>query len=103
MILIGGDNILLCGNAANPPGIFASFVVDYNPFKSIPLLGNWLFEAVVKIHAFVTTEENLSLKTEIDVVNNILQTKDIVERFLNVVDDFRKEIINDLSATLQTL
>ncbi|XP_052081717.1 uncharacterized protein LOC127719541 isoform X3 [Mytilus californianus] len=97
----GEDNRIWCGNAANPPGIFASFLVDYNPFKSIPLLENWMFAAAVKIHAFVTTEEKLSLQTEIDVVNNILQTKDIVERFLNLVDDFRNESIDALSGDLQ--
>ncbi|CAC5419922.1 Fibrillin-1 [Mytilus coruscus] len=99
----GEDNRIWCGNAANPPGIFASFLVDYNPFKSIPLLENWMFAAAVKIHAFVTAEEKLSLQTEIDVVNNILQTKDIVERFLNLVDDFRNESTDVLSGALQQL
>ncbi|CAG2256353.1 FBLN1_2 [Mytilus edulis] len=96
---IGGlDNRMWCGVDANPPGVFVTFfVVDSNPFRFIPIVRDWNIKSIFPIRAFVTTEENLSAESQIDIVNDILQIKDVVGQYSILINDFVDKSISNIS------
>ncbi|VDI64211.1 Hypothetical predicted protein [Mytilus galloprovincialis] len=101
---LGGlDDRMLCGNGANPAGVFVSFLLDVNPFRNIPIVGDWIFRAGFRVRAFITTEEKLSAETQIDIVNDILQIKDIVENYRILINDVMNNIIGIISGTLEDM
>ncbi|CAC5355727.1 EGF-containing fibulin-like extracellular matrix protein 1,Fibrillin-1,Fibulin-1,Fibulin-2,Mucin-like protein,Fibrillin-2,Matrilin-3 [Mytilus coruscus] len=97
----GLDDRIWCGNGANPPGVFVTFFLDVNPFRNIPIVGDWIFRAGFRVSAFVTTEEKLSVETHIDIVNDILQTKNMVEKYRILINAFENNIIGIISGTLE--
>lgn len=92
-----------CGDGANPPGIFFSFILDINPFRNIPIVGDWIFSSNTEIYAFVTTEENISVATNIDIVNDILDVKGIVSRLKSFINEYINKFIGVISEAIQAV
>ncbi|CAC5419913.1 Fibrillin-1,Fibulin-1,Fibulin-5,Fibrillin-2,Latent-transforming growth factor beta-binding protein 4 [Mytilus coruscus] len=99
-VSIGGyEDRIWCGNGANPPGVFVTFLLDVNPFRNIPIVGDWIFRAGFRVRAFVTTEEKLSAETQIDIVNDISQMKNMVEKYRILINAFVNNITGIISST----
>ncbi|VDH99149.1 Hypothetical predicted protein [Mytilus galloprovincialis] len=98
---VGGlDNRLWCGADANPPGVFVTFfVLDDNPFRYIPIVRDWNIKTSYPVRAFITTEEEISAESQIDVVNDILQIKNMVGQYRILINAFVDNIINIISGT----
>ncbi|VDI31096.1 Hypothetical predicted protein, partial [Mytilus galloprovincialis] len=95
------ENRVFCGNNANPPGIFATFLVNVNPFSNIPIIGEWIFDASSQVYALLTTDKKLSIETKTDIVKEMTDLKEMLNKFRFVVDDLYNKTIGELSPVLQ--
>jgi exonuclease VII small subunit len=95
-----GDRIW-CGDGANPPGIFASFLIHINPFRDIPILRDWGISASSQMYGFITTEEQLSVNTRINIIDDLTDMRNKVQRFFNLLTDFSSQFGNQLSTAIQ--
>ena len=95
-----GDRIW-CGDGANPPGIFASFLIDINPFRDVPILRDWGISASSQMYGFITTEEQLSVNTRINIIDDLTDMRNKVQRFFNLLTDFSSQFSNQLSTAIQ--
>ncbi|XP_013407943.1 uncharacterized protein LOC106171955 [Lingula anatina] len=94
-----------CGVNANPPGIFLSLRLSINPFRYIPILGNWLFDNRHTVYAFVTYDQSEKIKNlpTVDLINDILDIKQVVDRFMKVFSENLQRFKDLLSNTVATL
>ncbi|KAK3102630.1 hypothetical protein FSP39_012769 [Pinctada imbricata] len=102
-----------CGQSANPPGVFFSALLQINPFKGVPIVGDWLFYNTHKVYAFAMTDpaSRITPNMTIDIKNDIIQIKDVVTRFKSLLDTEKRRlqslvsnitflVINELSQKL---
>ncbi|CAC5372376.1 Signal peptide, CUB and EGF-like domain-containing protein 2,Fibrillin-2,Matrilin-2,Multiple epidermal growth factor-like domains protein 6 [Mytilus coruscus] len=97
----GGGDRVFCGNNANPPGIFATFLVNVNPFRNIPIIGEWMFDLNSQVYALLTTDKKLSIETKTDIVKEMTGLKEMLDKFRIVVDELYNKTIGELSPVLQ--
>ena len=95
-----GDRIW-CGDGANPPGIFASFLIDINLFRNVPILRDWGISASGQMYVFITTEEQLSENTQINIIDDLTDMRNKVQRFFNLLTDFSSQFGNQLSTAIK--
>ena len=97
----GVEDRIWCGDGANPPGIFASFLIDINPFRNVPILRDWGISANSQMYVFITTEEQLSVKTQINIIDDLADMRNKVQRFFNLLTNFLSQFGNQLSTAIQ--
>lgn len=90
-----------CGNGANPSGILVSFLANVNPFRNIPIVGKWVFNADFRIYALVATKQKIPAETQIDILNEMIQIENMVEQYRSGINVFVNTTIGDLPATVQ--
>ncbi|XP_071145233.1 uncharacterized protein [Mytilus edulis] len=96
----GNKERVWCGAAANPEGIFVSFMINVNPFKDIPIIKDWDFNANGRMHAFIVTDTNnssTSNNNKIDIANDIVNLSALLTRFRNAVTEIINEMGQDLA------
>ncbi|KAK3103537.1 hypothetical protein FSP39_019957 [Pinctada imbricata] len=83
-----------CGQYANPPGVFFSASLQINPFKDVPLLGDWLFDNTHKVYGFAMTDPSGRITSDmtIDIKNDIIQIKDVITRFKSLLDTEKRRL-----------
>lgn len=91
-----------CGTTANPEGIFVSFMINANPFKDVPLLKSWGFNANARMHAFVSTdtENNSTVNNKINIFNDIVDLAALLERFRVKITDSIIEAGQDMTGAV---
>ncbi|VDI61539.1 Hypothetical predicted protein [Mytilus galloprovincialis] len=97
---VGGQNERQwCGTTANPEGIFVSFMINANPFKDVPLLKSWGFNANARMHAFVSTdtENNSTVNNKINIFNDIVDLAALLARFRVKITDSILEAGQDMT------
>ncbi|XP_053397078.1 uncharacterized protein LOC128556350 [Mercenaria mercenaria] len=110
---IGGKERLWCGESSNPPGIFFSVLLEINPFKGVPLLGDWVLHNRHIAYVFVNYEVQ-DIFYDTDIKNDILDLDKSVDRIVklltttvNALDivfkDTIQAILRDVTTILSSL
>ncbi|XP_060560681.1 uncharacterized protein LOC132720542 isoform X1 [Ruditapes philippinarum] len=76
---VGGPQRVWCGEKANPPGVFFSFLLEINPFKDVPFLSEWGVANIHEAYGFVTYEPPQAV-VDINIKEDILNFRDILDR-----------------------
>ncbi|XP_013380566.1 uncharacterized protein LOC106151731 [Lingula anatina] len=97
-----------CGVNANPPGIFLSLQLSINPFRNIPILGDWVFDNRHSVYAFVTYDQSDKIKnlTTVDLIRDIIDIQQIVDHFMEVFNENLqrfKDLLSNTAAALLNL
>ena len=98
-----------CGAVANPPGVFLSSLITVNPFQTVPILKDWIFDIPSKLYAFVTTDpaSKITDDMKIDILKDIVQVKEILQRFKGFVavtiSSFEVILTNTVNAIIDKL
>ncbi|XP_060574162.1 uncharacterized protein LOC132731881, partial [Ruditapes philippinarum] len=87
---VGGPQRVWCGENANPPGVFFSFLLEINPFKDVPLLSEWGVANIHEAFGFVTYEP-LQAAVDINIKEHIINFTDLLDRLKG---RFRTELKN---------
>ncbi|XP_013380568.1 uncharacterized protein LOC106151732 isoform X2 [Lingula anatina] len=94
-----------CGANANPPGIFLSLRLSINPFRNIPILGDWVFYNRHSVYAFVTYDQSGKIKNlpTVDLLQDIVDIQQIVNHFMEVLNQNLERFKGLLSNTAAAL
>jgi hypothetical protein len=84
----GVEDRIWCGDGDNPPGIFASFLIDINPFRNVPIFRDWGIPANSQMYVFITTEEHLSVNTQINIIDDLTDMRNKLQRFFSLLTYF---------------
>lgn len=76
-------------------------MVNVNPFKNIPIIGEWNVDLSSQVYALLTTDKKLSIETKTDIVKEMTGLKDMLEKFRIAVNELYNKTIGELSPVLQ--
>ncbi|KAK3104006.1 hypothetical protein FSP39_023628 [Pinctada imbricata] len=69
-----------CGFSANPPGVFFSAKLRINPFKGVPILGDWIFYNEHNVYGFFMSNSENSINSSTDITNDMKKIKSAISR-----------------------
>lgn len=93
----------MCGEVADPPGMFLSTTISINPFRNIPILGNWIIDNTHTLYAFFMSDpqSKITPSNKTDILSEVSDIDDILARLLNYINSVATSFLTLMSSTAQ--